>query len=200
MNYKEKLKKAIFKERWVYPQLEDIQRFKLYAFSLSPEYQVAKSLLETDEVHSKMFTSLNESETISYKLYPELSTKSVNLHYHGYCQFSTNEQIGRFYAYVIPKLKDWGTFTIKELDTWDWYCYVRKQRHIMEPLCAYAGVPYKRKFKTMANFPRRALKKVSYPPPPNASYPPPRGIIISFPVHAGVWVPALCSIDLSEQL
>lgn len=163
MNYKQ-LKKDFhhhsFKASHVYPKLEDIQVNVSYAFSVNPCNQ-RDSVIETCSEHKVIFDLLKDY--CSYKLYPEISTKSQLLHYHGYLNFKRYIEIGMFYKYCIPKLRDLATFTIEPITSYDWYIYVRKQRHIMEPLMALMEQTYKYKHLRSAVFVN--LKNHKHHPP-----------------------------------
>lgn len=135
------VKDYAFKDAHVYPKLEEIQVNVPYAFSLSPRIQKDSVLEQTDNDDKNIFNLLGHYAC--FKVYPELSTKSVNWHYHGTIQFQTVCAVASFYFYTIRQLKEVCTFNIVEIYDEDWYLYTVKQRHYMYYLCQLNHSPYK---------------------------------------------------------
>lgn len=135
------IREQTFKERFIYPHLEDIVVGKDYAFTISPKIQM-RSFTETylshmDQIHKLL------SPNVDYKLRPEISTQSTILHFHGVIRFKRAVKISAFYYHTIPLLKDFCTFTIKQIEDYEWYLYCIKSRHIMKSYLEHCRLPYK---------------------------------------------------------
>lgn len=139
--YSNELRSKAYKEPWVYPTLESIIPHVSYAFTISPKKQ-SNTIVEQRVDDQKIFTLLDKVDT-GYKMYPELSTKENNYHYHGYISFNSYLNITKFYYYIIRDLKELCTFVIKEIDTYDWYIYCRKQKLHMKALHRNYDIPYR---------------------------------------------------------
>jgi len=121
--------------------LEDITVGKNYALTISPNLQT-KSFSESYLHHMDQIYKLLSPNT-TYKLRPEISTKSTILHFHGVIKFNKSINIPAFYYHTIPLLKEYCTFTIKPISDHEWYLYCIKSRHIMKPYLCHLKLPYK---------------------------------------------------------
>lgn len=136
-----------FKERNLYPPLEEIVPHLQYALSLSPDL-VSKAYIEQYRHFEERIRPCLVGNVI---LRPELSTKSTRWHYHGTISFDNYVQITAFYQH-LSVLKEHSTIVLAEIDTFDWYLYCIKQRaHIKSYINANYNVkkqvvPYKIKF------------------------------------------------------
>lgn len=142
--FKSQLKEYAFRERFLYPKLEDFQLNTNYAFTISKE-STTRSIHETVQEYEDIFTLLRGCNTI-FTLRPELSTKSINLHYHGTLMFPTTTSLYKFYWSTIKLLKELCTFTILPIsqeEPWQWYLYTIKQRWIMKPFFHSNNIQYK---------------------------------------------------------
>lgn len=127
------IREDCFKERYIYPHLEDIIPFKRYAFTINPKPTLMKSFTETYIHYTECIGQLLNLDFIRYELRPEISTNSTLLHFHGTIEFTRAFHIPSFYFHTIPRLKDFCTFAIENIFSWEWSYYIRKQRHMMKP-------------------------------------------------------------------
>jgi uncharacterized protein YvpB len=130
-----------------YPHLEDIQLNIPYALTINPSFQ-HHSFIESYCAHQQILSDTLKGNS-TFKLRPEISTKSTRLHYHGTITFHSHKHLVAFYFHQIPKLKDNSTFSIKPIQDYEWYLYCIKQRHHMKPYLAYTNLPYKITNKTL---------------------------------------------------
>lgn len=132
----------------LWPPLEEIKKGQRYALTLSPSNQFFlegsnKNRLQKFYIHVKDL--VNKHLKGQYTMYLELSTKSVNYHYHGEIMFSDEMEIIHFYL-GLPELTRYCTLVVKEIfgedgnQVWDIYC--QKQRSIIEPFCNKHHTPY----------------------------------------------------------
>lgn len=128
------------KSAFEYPHLEEILVGKPYALTINPAYQHTSF---TDSYITHMDTISLFFPYANVVLRPEISTKTTRLHYHGTVTFKKYSLIAPFYYFIIPKLKDQCTFTIKPIADYEWSLYCVKSRHIMRPYLENIKLPYK---------------------------------------------------------
>lgn len=163
INYKKAIsEKSFSKSAHEYPKLDNIMENVPYAFSLSPRIQKESVMEQIDSDEIYIFDIL---KNCSYNLFPELSTKSINWHYHGTIQFKDLLQIVSFYFYTIRKLKEVCTFTIVDIEDEHWTLYCLKQRHYMFNLCHANNSQYRR--TTKPNPKDNKLNHIIFLPPSN---------------------------------
>lgn len=146
---------ASYKEAHIYPSLEEFQVDALYSFTVSPKDQhngvYDRVLMICENMRNNICPLFGGHQ----KLYPELSTKSQNLHWHGYISFSSVSEIIEFYM-QIHHIKDLCTFKIKELFDDEiegfvpfnqWTIYISKQRPFMHCLMASWSLPYSMRYQ-----------------------------------------------------
>lgn len=125
------------KEKFEYPKLEEIVINRDYAFTINvaPAYQKT-SFFENQMQLMDILADLVRPYA-KYEMRPEISTKSTLYHAHGTINFPSYSKLLQFYAFKIKQLKEFCTFTIKDIDDWRWHVYCRKQRHIIKPYLAH---------------------------------------------------------------
>lgn len=143
--------KGAFKERWVYPSLEQLRPNREYTFSFSPLSQHQNESPRFITFYKDIEKTILPYIVGHYKLYWEVSTKSQNIHFHGTICWQNTYEITKFYLFTIPKLKEMCTF---ELDTWNgyqWTIYCLKQQIVLseylDELHKLYDIPYTLKCK-----------------------------------------------------
>lgn len=127
-------KETFGKSKFDYPKLEALSPNVTYALTISPAPVYQKNSLFENYDFMQQLLKDNFDGVCQYKLRPEISTKSTHFHVHGDIKFTSYDNIFKFYAYNIKRLKDFCTFTIKPIDDYSqWYLYCIKQRHIIKP-------------------------------------------------------------------
>lgn len=138
-NYKAALRDGAFnREPHVFPKLEHILPYSTYAISINPA-QEFDSYLEFYRSSESIFSQVFKGHFVDLR--PEFSHKNQRWHWHGNITFKSSIQIIVFYK-NIQKLKDFCTFAIKPIDSWEWFVYCRKQRPLLKP---YIDFNYNRK-------------------------------------------------------
>jgi len=127
------IREETFKKRHVYPKLEDWKVNSPYAFSISPRHIPMTSFSENYLHQMQTIHQILNLDFIAYDLRPELSTDSTALHWHGTFSFKNQRNIASFYFHIIPRLKEFATFTIEPIFDYQWTLYCRKQRHYLKP-------------------------------------------------------------------
>lgn len=127
-SYRDQFKAVAFHEPYVYPKLEELMTRGTWAISMNPG--TSNSYLEFYRDSEQHFKKIFNN--ISLDLRPEISTKSQLWHWHGYITFHRNIDYVNFYLH-IKELKDFCTFAIKPIDSWEWFVYIRKQRPVIKP-------------------------------------------------------------------
>lgn len=138
------------KNHW--PPLEELKVGQKYAITMSPRNQYF--LEGSDRARLQKFyigikELVNRYLKGSYTMYLELSTKSVNYHYHGEIMFSSEMEIVHFYL-GLPELTRSTTLVMKELFKTEsgeegdqiWSIYCQKQKRLIEPFCIKNYTPY----------------------------------------------------------
>lgn len=120
-----------FEPKSEYPELENIQTRRVYAFTVSPEpeaeYRVPSAV-------RKLVNEILPLFCADCKLWVELSTKNQIVHFHGYISFAMLRHIGRFYL-NIKAINQLCHFKIDVLNNPEnWYPYITKQRPVMDTL------------------------------------------------------------------
>lgn len=145
MNLKQQFKTGCFNQKHSILPVEKVQVGTLYSFTLSPtqEFQNFDEPLRLLKTYEQVKKNLQlEFNHCIYELYPEISTKSQNIHWHGYIWFKKQTQIGLFYLY-LHRITPHYTYELDTIKDYNWYLYITKQRYIMEPLCNMFNIPYK---------------------------------------------------------
>lgn len=119
-----------------FPSMENLLVDTNYAFtiSLSKEYQYFNELAETrlDKVIRRTVSLLKQHPYIHFTIYPEVSTLSANVHFHG--TISTDNKF-YFYMYFVHRFKDKASITVKPLnDPEEWEKYCLKNKETMKPI------------------------------------------------------------------
>lgn len=125
--YRDAVKYGAFKPAYKYPKLEEIAPRSTWAFSLNPTVDYS-NYFEFFKESEKEFSSI----PATFDLRPELSTENFRWHWHGYITFGNAFHTSTAYI-LLKKLKEFGTFTIVPVESWEWFVYVRKQRPLLKP-------------------------------------------------------------------
>lgn len=136
-NYKEEISHYSFKQAHIYPKLELFQTKKAYALTISPMHHYSAYIEQYNDFEEHIKPLL----VGHIQLRPELSTKSVEWHWHGTIYFTETLDIVKFYKNIV-QLKHLCTFAIKSIVLdWEWHLYCIKQRHLIKP---YINAVYNR--------------------------------------------------------
>ncbi len=96
-------------------QMEDMKAKTEYAFSINPDKQYKHNNVFIHKYiaafHYRVIDHLEDfNDIVKIRVFPEFSSTG-RFHFHGYI---TIKKVLRFYAEVIPRLMDFGTFEIAE--------------------------------------------------------------------------------------
>lgn len=120
-----------------HPKIEDLFPNRTYSITINPkisELKVINSYQSLEEV-LPFFRG-------NVKVKTEISTKSQNIHYHGFIRWNSYLDISLFYL-NIQEIEKKVQFEIDIItDYWIWKLYIIKQRPWMSSLCKYYKVPY----------------------------------------------------------
>lgn len=138
-------KDGCFDNQSKYPSLEKLLPRKTYVITINPNQS------DFDEIRLlQCYNRLKEIVDLTHgyiKVYTEISTKSQNVHYHGFIRWLTYERIGQFYL-NINKIKDKCQFEIDYYNDPDqWWPYISKQNPHLDAICKLYKLPNKIKMK-----------------------------------------------------
>lgn len=126
--YKQQLIDGAFGKH-IIPKLDEISPYSTWAFTVAP----AQDFETYFEFYNKSVDVLKHVFRGCFvDLRPELSTQNQRWHWHGYLTFGNAVSVVSSYL-KLSKLKEFSTFTIKPIESWEWFVYVRKQRSVIKP-------------------------------------------------------------------
>lgn len=103
-----------------------IKRNVDYAFTISPKADLTVCQCESTLAFLYRVAQMG----VIFNLFPELTDKSRNLHWHGTIRFASYFSIMELYDLIRDYREDFA-IEIDTIGNWYWYVYCRKSRHIM---------------------------------------------------------------------